>query len=199
MGKWIAAIAAVGIVVLAILMWLELHETPTAAAARPAPVAAVPAPQTPSASQLAALGAQLQAEDKRPDGKLSPNSDEFFYKFSEAHTKRLTELAASCYTGGLDRVGWNEFLRLTFHDKIVNGEVTFTDIQIGSDSTITNKKLVDCFVKQVQNAHWHDDTLPNLDDDDELVLRPERGMKKYLPENRDYEGAGPDFTNHKYE
>ena len=196
MGKWIAAIAAAGIIVLAILMWLQLHEK----SATPKPVAAAaPPPQAPSPGQLAELGAKIQEEERRPDGKLSPNSDEFFYKFSEAHTKRLTALAATCYTGGLDRVGWNEFLRITLRDKIVDGEVTFTDVKIGSDSTITNQKLVDCFVKQVQNAHWHDDSLPNLNDEDELVLRPERGMKKYLPENRNYEGAGPDFTNHKYE
>lgn len=196
MGKWIAAIAAVGIVVLAIFMWMQLHETPSAIAAKPPVPPATP--QTPTPTQLAALGAQIKAAETTPDGKLSPNSDEFFYKFSEAHTKRLTALAATCYTGGLDRVGWNEFLRLTLRDKIVNGEVFFTDVKI-AESTITNQKLIDCFVRQVQTARWHDDSLPDIDDEDELVLRPERGMKKYSEDNRNYKGAGPDFTNHKYQ
>ncbi|HEX4352388.1 MAG TPA: hypothetical protein VGL61_21075 [Kofleriaceae bacterium] len=177
MGKWIATIAGFGIVVLAILAWLQLHDTSKAIAAKAPPPA--PVPVTASPSQLATLGAQIKQAEKTPDGKLSPNSDEFFYKFSEAHTKRLTKLAATCYKGGIDRVGWNDFLRLTLRDKIVKGEVFFTDVKIMPDSTMTDQSLIDCFVNQVKTAHWHDDTLPDIDDEDELVLRPERGMKKY--------------------
>jgi hypothetical protein len=177
MGKWIATIAGLGIVALAILAWLQLRDTHAAVAAKPPP--APPPPTTPTPSQLATLGAQIKEAETTPDGKLSLNSDEFFYKFSEAHTKKLTKLAATCYTGGLSRVGWNDFLRLTLRDKIVKGEVFFTDVKIAPDSTITDQGLIDCFVNQVKNAHWHDDSLPDIDDEDELVLRPERGMKKY--------------------
>ena len=37
--------------------------------------------------------------------------------------------------------------------------------------------------------------LPDWNQDDELVIRPERGIKKFTKENMEYEGSGPDFTH----
>jgi hypothetical protein len=55
--------------------------------------------------------------------------------------------------------------------------------------------MVECFRHEVEATHWHDDTLPDWNAPDELVIRPERGMKKFTKENLEYEGSGPDFTH----
>ena len=106
----------------------------------------------------------------------------------------LTRNAAKCYTGGLHRVHRNQKVKLAFTNKIVNGEVTVTDVKV-VESTIDDPEMVECFRREVANTHWHDDTLPDWDAPDELVIRPERGMKKYTEEDMKYEGSGPDFTN----
>jgi hypothetical protein len=175
MGKWIAAIAAVGIVVFLILIWLQLHST-TVVTLKDA--AAPPTPHTATPDQLAKLGATIKAAEKTPDGKLSPNSDDFFYRFSESQPKRLSKAASSCYTGGINRVGFNDMLKIEFTNRIHGGEVTISDVRITAN-TISNKALVDCFIQQVTATHWHDDDLPDLEEPDELVFRPEQGMKKY--------------------
>jgi len=55
--------------------------------------------------------------------------------------------------------------------------------------------MVECFKREVAATHWHDDSLPDWSAPDELVIRPERGMKKFTKENLEYEGSGPDFTH----
>lgn len=176
------------------LIWYQLH-TPADAAPAPAPKAeVVPAPEPARAqgSGLAQVAAKVAAETGKPE-KVDPASDAFFYKFDDLQPHLLDKAAATCYSGGMNRVGWNAKLKLAFKDKIVNGDVTVADVKIVED-TIHNKELTDCFVREVQNTKWHDDSLPDWTQDDELVIRPERGMKKYTKENMDYQGSGPDFT-----
>ena len=60
---------------------------------------------------------------------------------------------------------------------------------------IDDPEMVECFRREVAATHWHDDELPDWSAPDELVIRPERGMKKYTKENMEYEGSGPDFTH----
>lgn len=194
MKKVLAAVAVVGVVALVILIWIQLHETVSAA---PAPGHEVAAPLAPLAiaerAKLAAIAKQITAADPQ-DGKVSPASDEFFYRFDDLQPSMLTRNAAKCYTGGLHRVHRNQKVKLAFHNKIVNGEVTVTDVKV-VESTIDDPAMVECFRHEVEITHWHDDTLPNWDAPDELVIRPERGMKKYTKEDMDYEGSGPDFTH----
>jgi hypothetical protein len=88
----------------------------------------------------------------------------------------------------------NAKVKLTFRDRIKNGEVTIYDVKVDPETTITDKALVDCFVKKASEFHWHDDQLPDWDQADMLLIRPERGMKKHTKENMEYQGDGPDFS-----
>ncbi len=106
----------------------------------------------------------------------------------------LTRNAAKCYTGGLHRVHRNQKVKLAFDNRIKDGEVTVENVRV-VESTIEDQPMVDCFLKEVRNTHWHDDQLPDYAAPDELVIRPERGMKKYTEDNMKYEGSGPDFTH----
>jgi len=196
MGKYLAIAASIGIVALLVLIWMQLHDTASAApAAKPAAVAAEVVTPTAVAKkgELAAIGAKVAAAAQQ-DGKVSPASDEFFYKFDDLQPAMLTRNAAKCYTGGLHRVHRNQKVKLAFTNKIVNGEVTVVDVKV-VESTIDDAEMVECFRREVAATHWHDDELPDWSAPDELVIRPERGMKKYTKENMEYEGSGPDFTH----
>jgi hypothetical protein len=196
MKKLLAGVATAGVVALVILIWIQMHETVSAA---PAPAQQAVAPAAPAAvaekAKLAAIAKQVAAVDQK-DGKVSPASDEFFYHFDDLQPSMLTRNAAKCYTGGLHRVHRNQKVKLSFNNKIVNGEVTVTDVKVVKDeTTIDDPEMVECFRHEVEATHWHDDTLPDWNAPDELVIRPERGMKKFTKENLDYEGSGPDFTH----
>jgi len=192
--KKLLAAGAVVVLGLLVLIWYQLH-APADAAPAPAPKAeAAPAAPTERAqgSGLVQAAAKVAQETGKP-AKVDPASDAFFYKFDDLQPHLLDKSAATCYSGGLNRVGRNAKLKLAFKDKIVNGDVTVADVRVVED-TIHNKELTDCFIREVTNTKWHDDSLPDWTQDDELVIRPERGMKKYTKENMDYQGDGPDFT-----
>jgi hypothetical protein len=191
MGKWLAA-GSVALLALLALLWRELRAPAEAAAAPPAPVASAPAATSAPATSPSSTAVGEVAKVGRAD-KLDPQSDEFFYHFDDLQPSMLTRNAAGCYTGGLHRVHRNQKVKLAFRDRIKDGVVTVEDVKV-VESTIDDPALVACFVKEVQNTKWKDDVLPDWVQDDQLVIRPERGMKKYTRENMDYEGSGPDFT-----
>lgn len=192
MGKWLAA-GTIAVLALLVLLWHEL-QAPAAVATIAAPVAQQQvAPVAPVVTPPLAKLAQQAAQANAQAGKIDPQSDEFFYRFDDLQPAMLTRKAATCYTGGLHRVHRNQKLKLTFKDRIKNGVVTVEDVQIAED-TIKDPELVACFVREVQNTKWSDDALPDWVQEDQLVIRPERGMKKYTKENMEYEGSGPDFT-----
>ncbi len=192
MGKWLA-VGAIALCALLAVLWYQLR-TPSeaAAAAQPPPAPAQVQPVAPPAG-LAQAAAKVAEATTQP-GKIDPASDEFFYKFDDLQPSMLTRNAASCYTGGLHRVHRNKKVKLTFRNKIKDGEVTVYNVKVDPETTIDDKELVDCFVKKVSETHWHDDALPDWDQPDELVIRPERGMKKFTKDNMDYVGDGPDFS-----
>jgi hypothetical protein len=195
MGKWLAA-ASVVIIALLVLIWLQLRAPAEAAVATDQPKVQPPpaAIDTVKKQELAAIGKQVAAATAQ-SGKVSPASDEFFYHFYDLQPAMLTRQAAKCYTGGIHRVHRNQKVKLTFTNRIKDGEVTVEDVKLSDESTIDDKPMVDCFIKAVKGTHWHDDTLPDWSGPDELIIRPERGMKKYTEENMKYEGDGPDFTD----
>jgi hypothetical protein len=194
MGKWLA-VATLAVLALLVLIWHEL-QSPAAAATVAAPLAqAQVAPVAPTVTPPLAKAVQQVAAANAQPGKIDPQSDEFFYHFDDLQPSMLTRNAATCYTGGLHRVHRNQKLKLTFKDRIKNGQVTVEDVKIAED-TIQDPELVACFVREVQNTKWSDDALPDWVQEDQLVIRPERGMKKYTKENMEYEGSGPDFTKH---
>jgi hypothetical protein len=90
----------------------------------------------------------------------------------------------------LRRVHRNQKVKLGYKVKIADGVVSIADVTV-VESTIDDAELVACFVREVGKVSWRDDALPDWAQDDELVLRPERGMKKFTAENLAYEGDGP--------
>lgn len=194
--KKLLAIGSVGLLVLLGLIWYQLHE-PAEAAPAPAAKAQVAAPSISPRAQDQGLAkvAQQVAEVNSKPGKVDPASDAFFYAFEDRAPREPQVNAATCYTGGLTRVHRNAKLKLFADIVVKDGEVTYQNVKISPESTITDKTLVDCMVKEVGLTHWHDDTLPDYTlPADEILIRPERGMKKYTEENRNYQGDGPDFT-----
>ncbi|HEU4733254.1 MAG TPA: hypothetical protein VFT22_35420 [Kofleriaceae bacterium] len=197
MGKWLA-IGGVLLLALLLLLWREMRPTEagTAPAGRHQPTAAPEPLAAPGARPAAAAGAPEAVAAAAPaaapaDGKpakLDPRSDEFFYKFDETIPKVLTRNAAKCYEGRHGSLHRNQKLSLRYKVKVVNGEVMVQDVTI-KESTLGDAALEACFIQAVQRSTWKDDELPDVAIDDELVLRPERGMKKYWQDNVDYVGA----------
>jgi hypothetical protein len=188
--KKLLAAGAVALIALLVLIWYQLNAPDAVAAAgkQAAPkadVAAAPAAQSP----LANVENQV-AKAKNQEGKLDKSSDEFFYRLDEALPQNLTMQAATCYTGGLHRVGMNAMLKLNYNVNVLDGEVTIRDVKVAA-TTINDAPLVKCMVDKVAAVHWHDDALPDHQEPDELVISPERGMKKYMKDNMDYDGDGP--------
>lgn len=192
--KWLAALGLV-VAALVVLLFLQMREDVTVEVAKKEPVTVQPVKQVASAAPaaLAEVAVKVQ-EAKANEGKIDINSDAFFIRFDELVPQLTTRNAAKCYTGGLNRVHRNQKVKLSFKDTIKNGVVTITDVKV-VESTINDQALIDCFVREVQGTTWNDDGLPDWQQDDELVIRPERGMKKFTKENMEYEGSGPDFTN----
>lgn len=191
MNKWLAA-ATVAVLALLAVLWLQIQSPADEVyVVRKADVAV--APQITSGQQrlqeLERIGAQMATAHEKA-GKIDPASDAFIYRFDEAITPAVTMAAAKCYTGGLDRVHRNDKTKLSYNVVIKDGVVRVTDVKI-VESTIANKAMNDCFVRETALVSWKDDQLPDFATDDIVVLRPERGMKKFNAENLAYEGSGP--------
>jgi len=194
--KLLAGLTVV-VVALLVLIWLQLREPAVAPVAEKPTVQPVVTVAKADQSFHEAVDKIQKAQDAAAanEGKIDINSDAFFVKFDDLIPQMLTKNAAKCYTGGLNRVHRNQKVKLRFKDHIKNGVVTVSDLQLVEDeTTIHDKALVDCFMREVQNTTWTDGELPDWDQDDELVIRPERGMKKFTKENMEYQGSGPDFT-----
>jgi hypothetical protein len=191
MARWLL-IGGGAVLVVLVLLWREMRpiEANTANARRLTPrVDLPPVPPARPADPIVATAAPdpIPAEPTQPT-KLDPRSDEFFYKFDEAIPKILTRNAARCYEGRHGQLHRNQKLSLRYKMKIVHGEVQVHDVTV-KESTLGDSALETCFIQAVQRSTWQDDQLPDWEQDDELVLRPERGMKKFWSENVDYVGA----------
>ena len=85
---------------------------------------------------------------------------------------------------------------LDFKVAIKDGAVTVHNVKVRESgdpnqktNSLGNSALESCFIQQVSRSGWHDDSLPDYEWPDELVLRPERGMKGFQRSNREYVGA----------
>ena len=188
MGKWLTA-ATLAVIALLAILWLQIREPQAVATAAPIAKPA-PAAAGPTRAQELAATAQKVAEAQAKAGKLDPASDAFFYKFDEAIPPALTAEAAKCYEGGLHRVHRNAKVKLGYKIHIKDGVVSIADVKV-IESTVNDKKLEDCFAREVGKVTWRDDELPDWVQDDELLIRPERGMKKFTADNLAYQGDGP--------
>jgi hypothetical protein len=190
MGKWLA-VAGLALIAVLVLMWKQLHEssaTPVKPVAKTESAAQPSSSGAPVESKPAAVAAaEVEPTEAKPE-KIDVESDQFFYKFQEVVPAVLTRNAATCYEGISKKLHRNQKLVLTFKTKIKNGIVTITDVKTEAN-TLGNAGLEACFIQQIQRSTWHDDELPDWEADDQLVLRPERGMKKYMRDNIEYVGA----------
>jgi hypothetical protein len=188
MGKWLAAATVIVLALLA-LLWIQIRE-PAAAVSAPTRDVAQAAPTQLSTPNDLAIAAAKVREAQAQGGKVDPASDAFTYKFDETVPPMLTMSAAKCYTGGINRVHRNQKTKLGYKIAIKDGVVSVSDVKV-VETTINDQALNDCFVREVAKVTWRDDELPDWAQDDELVIRPERGMKKFTKENLEYEGDGP--------
>jgi hypothetical protein len=192
-AKWLTAIG--GALVLLLLIVLKYEMGGDAVASPSAPVAPAPvaakAPIEVAMPAPAPAPAPVKPAAPEPPKKLDPQSDAFFYKFDEVVPKRLTREAAACYEGHAHLANRNMRLKVSFKTQIANGEVTLHDVKV-VDSSLGDQALENCFVRKISEAHWRDDSLPDWQQDDMIVIRPERGLKKYMKENLEYDGDGPE-------
>jgi len=191
MRRWLTPALSIAVIAAAALLWLELRAPAASAAATasPAPARAIAPPVIAPSAPPPSAPPPVEAAAPPERDTLDPQSDAFFYRFDEVVPANLTRAAAACYEGAR-KVHRNQKLKLGFKVQIVKGTVTITDVKV-LQSTLDYPGLEACFIRAVSGVTWTDDELPDWIQDDELVLRPERGMKKYSQENLRYEGDGP--------
>ncbi len=187
--KKLLAIGGVAVVGFLVFLMLQLGSSAESA---PAPA---PDPQKPVIEKVTgdkARSAAIPVADQKPDDgkpkKLDPQSDEFFLQFDEMVPKKLTMAAAPCYTGGINRVGRNQHLKLAYDNVIKDGWVTVANLKKLPDSNLNNPEMEQCMMNAVAATRWRNDALPDGVWGDQLKITPERGMKKYTKENMEYEG-----------
>ncbi len=195
-GK-LLAIGAVLLVALLVFLWRSMNES----------IATPIIQRDEQAVKRAAIKIDpiaQKAEEPKPavdDGKpakLDPMSDEFFFKFTEKVPKELSFQAATCYEGLQGSMHRNSKVVLVFDVTVKNGLVSVHNVKVKpadpddpkqKNNTLSNPALESCFIQKVARVTWQDDSLPDYQWPDELVLRPERGLKGYMKSDREYVGA----------
>jgi hypothetical protein len=193
MGKWLA-VGSIALAALLVLLWLQIRTPADAATAEPthaAPVAAQPAPAAAPAGLTKAVGTIAQAETQSK--KFATDSDEFFYAFQDIITQVASKNAMTCYTGGIHSLQRHEKVKFKVKDVIKNGEVTMTNVEI-AEHTFDDPAMIACMKNEIEKTHWHDDRLPDYEEDDIVLIRPGSLVNKFGKEALSYEGSGPDFT-----
>lgn len=198
MGKKWLGVAALALIAILIVMWQQVDDseaTPSAPVPQPAAApqlaqAAAPAP-APAVAPAPAEAEESPAPAAAEPEKYDPQSDEFFYKHDEVVIPNVMRSAVKCWEA-LDPAKQKLFHRnqsivIRFKQKIVNGTVTMHDAQI-ERSSIKDPALESCFFNQVLATTWHDDKLPDWEQDDEVKISP-RVLKKYTRANIEYVGA----------
>ena len=186
MGKWLAA-GGVVLLALVILLWYEMQSSGAIAAptTNTKPVAQAEAePQHPAPVAHAIAAAAVTTEQP---GKIDPASDAFFNQFTDKLPSIVSGNALrKCYSSpGLHRRDRDAFLTLEFVDTIKNGEVTISNVRV-KKSSLSDPALESCMIAEVARSHWHDDSLPDTSQPDEVTINPERIVKKYVDDG--YEG-----------
>jgi len=198
MGKWLAALAVV-ILVVVVMLWRELDSssaaTPagTAGPTAPTQVASAPAPTAEAAQAAAAAAAPAPAAKPDPaTEKMDPQSDEFFYQHDEVVIPKMMKQAVKCWENlpPAKRAEFNRTQSMTakFKQRIRNGVVTIYDLEV-LRSSLNDPALEACFVQQLRGTTWTNARLPDWDQDDQIKLGP-RTLKKFTRDN--IENVGPD-------
>jgi len=193
MGKWLAAGGVVLLVAL-ILLWHAMDSSATPPVVdRPSEQARAEVP----AIQLRPTAPKPTEAEPEPEQskKLDPKGDEFFNRFIEEVPHKVLGNAVECYNHRTGSLGLDQKLVLQYNVKIRNGVVTVQDVKIKPDedgdkkNTLDDPALESCFIQKVARTTWTDGEFPDYEWPDEIVLRPERGMKKMWKSNLDYVGA----------
>ncbi|HLL21535.1 MAG TPA: hypothetical protein VK427_05360 [Kofleriaceae bacterium] len=196
MGKKSLAVAALALIAILVAMWQQTQTseaTPARTANAPA-VAAAPLISTsaPAVREVAAVAAPVvPAQPAASAEKYDPQSDEFFFKHDEMVVPQVMKSVVKCWEA-LDpakraTIHRNQSIVIKFKQKIVNGTVTISGAEV-ERSSLKDAALEACFSKQVLATTWHDDKLPDWEQDDEVKISP-RVLKKYTRENIEYVGA----------
>jgi hypothetical protein len=190
MRKWLLAGSVLLLGLLGALLYLIRSPTDAAVAAtRPDEAATTRvADQVPAATAAKPAPAPL-ADDGKPK-KIDPKSDKMIYRFDDRLPGAVTSQAAKCYHRDKGRKDRHQKITIEYIAHVKDGEVTISDVKM-TESTLKDPELEKCMVARAATAHWHDDALPDYTWNDELVIRPEDGMKKYIDEEMKYEGSGP--------
>lgn len=199
MGKWLAVLGAILLIVL-ILLWRQLDSSSATAA----PTVTPPKQGTPTSiagasdPKPAAKPEQAAAAPATPDQpvvdkdkeKWDPQSDEFFHKHDEIVVPQLMRQAVKCWenlpTAKRAEFHRNQSMTAKFKQKIRNGVVTIHDVEV-ERSSISDPALEACFLQQIRGATWTNAKLPDWDQDDQIKLGP-RTLKKYTRENIEADG-----------
>jgi hypothetical protein len=202
MGKWLAALGAILLVVL-ILLWRQLDSSSAAPPAppveRPEPAGPVAsAPSTPEEEKPAAKPVEpagpppsvVMTKPAESGEKWDPQSDEFFHKHDEIVVPQLMRSAVKCWENlpPTKRAEFhrNQSMTAKFKQRIRNGVVTIYDVEV-ERSSIGDPALEACFLQQIRGTTWTNSRLPDWDQDDQIKLGP-RTLKKYTRENIEADG-----------
>jgi hypothetical protein len=204
-GRWLG-IAAIALLILLVWMWHSMDDSAATPQERAKPVAddSVALATGGNAAKKATLPAikpvaTTQTADQAPapdkPKKLDPMGDEFFNKFIEEVPYQLSKRAVECYNDKIGSKTRNQKLVLSFTVRIKDGTVTVDNIRqkeardtAHPTNTLNDPALESCFIQKIAAATWRDDTFPDYEWPDELVLNPERGLKKYWKSNVEYVG-----------
>lgn len=180
-------IGTFGLFAMLVVLWIETRAD-SDEPARPAPTArAARIPQQPTRVEGEAPRRAAAAKPAEPvaalapsaDGKVNPNSDEFFDRYVERQPKMVSRAMMSCYAGH-EKLSMDAWIKVTYVGHIKDGEMTFTNV-VAKESRLGDPALEACMLEAVRKAHYHDDSLPDTESyPDQVVLNPERGGKKYM-------------------
>jgi hypothetical protein len=121
--------------------------------------------------------------------KLRANDEKLRRKLDEGIPIKLSAEAARCYHGGLDR---SKRIDLTYRLHVEDSKVHVTDVRI-DESTLGDRALEECIRQRLLAAVWRDDSMPDIDEEDDLFLsvRQFKQFTGFSGESRDGTEPGP--------
>lgn len=150
-------------------LWLRQGDAPRRATPHPiAPLAAARSPSPPSVPlpRVASPPPVAPSGESLVSLRLAATSAALRNRLDEVVPARLSAEAAACYRGGLAQ---DEGLSLTYRLRVEDGALSVSELRIDADTT-ADPVLVDCIERRLLAAHWRDDDLPDIEEDDDLFL-----------------------------
>jgi hypothetical protein len=150
--------------------WLVVESLPAShsAAAAPAPAEKVAA-NDPAPARATPFVQRARAPEAAAPSvtKLAPGSEGLRRRLDDQIPARLSAEAAHCYHAGLPPDGRFD---VTYHLRIRGGDVSIASLS-ANENTLGDGAAERCIHDRILAAKWHDDELPDLEEDDDLYLR----------------------------